>query len=250
LTRYRFVIGVGELFNIRDVRIAIEKFLKCSEDSIETIIDKSLQKEIEELKQELSKEGRYAIYVFPNSKIDYIKESDGIKEFKDKLLLYKNSIDYSISLNYAVLNYAARHKDEVLMNMYKMGKAAIDAGNKDNWTLSPNKVEMLNEQLKADKRDTKTDSIAMQNFAKVYKAPALRDPRGYIIPANQTSSAVAFVNILIQSGIKVHKASSDFVVNGKNYGAGSYVVKTNQAFRAHVLDMFDPQDHPNDFLYP
>ena len=95
LTRYRFVIGVGELFNIRDVRIAIEKFLKCSEDSIETIIDKSLQKEIEELKQELSKEGRYAIYVFPNSKIDYIKESDGIKEFNDKLLLYKNSIDYS-----------------------------------------------------------------------------------------------------------------------------------------------------------
>ena len=163
---------------------------------------------------------------------------------------FKNSIDYSISLNYAVLNYAARHKDEVLMNMYKMGKAAIDAGNKDNWTLSPNKVEMLNEQLKADKRDTRTDSIAMQNFAKVYKAPGLRDPRGYIIPANQTSSAVAFVNILIQSGIKVHKASSDFVVNGKNYSAGSYVVKTNQAFRAHVLDMFDPQDHPNDFLYP
>jgi hypothetical protein len=163
---------------------------------------------------------------------------------------FKNSIDYSISLNYAVLNYAARYKDEVLMNMYKMGKAAIESGNKDNWTLSPNKVEMLNEQLKAEKRDIKVDSIAYQNFAKVYKAPNLRDPRGYIIPANQSSSAVAFVNILIQSGIKVHKATGDFVVNGKNYEAGSYVVRTNQAFRAHVLDMFDPQDHPNDFLYP
>src|SRR6202008_110603 len=31
--------------------------------------------------------------------------------------------------------------------------------------------------------------------------------------------------------------------------AGSYVVKTNQAFRPHVLDLFDPQDHPNDFQY-
>src|SRR5262249_52771798 len=30
----------------------------------------------------------------------------------------------------------------------------------------------------------------------------------------------------------------------------SYVVKTSQAFRAHVLDMFEPQDHPNDFAYP
>jgi hypothetical protein len=163
---------------------------------------------------------------------------------------FKNSIDYSISLNYAVLNYAARYKDEVLLNMYKMGKAAIEAGNQDNWTLSPNKVEMLNEQLKTEKRDTRVDSIALENFAKVYKAPGLRDPRGYIIPANQNSSAVAFVNILIQSGIKVHQASSDFVVGGKNYAAGSYIVRTNQAFRAHVLDMFDPQDHPNDFLYP
>jgi hypothetical protein len=163
---------------------------------------------------------------------------------------FKNSIDYSISLNYAVLNYAARYKDEVLLNMYKMGKAAIEAGNRDNWTLSPNKVEMLNEQLKTEKRDLRVDSVAFQNFSKVYKAPGLRDPRGYIIPANQTTTSVAFVNILIQSGIQVHKATNDFVVNGKNYPEGSYVVKTNQAFRAHVLDMFDPQDHPNDFLYP
>lgn len=163
---------------------------------------------------------------------------------------FKNSIDYSISLNYAVLNYAARHKDEVLMNMYRMGKTAIESGNKDNWTLSPNKVELLTEQLKTEKRDTRVDSIALQNFAKIYKAPSLRDPRGYIIPVNQTTSAVAFVNILIQSGIKVHKATTDFVVGGKTYAAGSYIVRTNQAFRAHVMDMFDPQDHPNDFLYP
>ena len=28
------------------------------------------------------------------------------------------------------------------------------------------------------------------------------------------------------------------------------MVKTNQAFRPHVMDMFEPQDHPNDFQYP
>jgi hypothetical protein len=28
------------------------------------------------------------------------------------------------------------------------------------------------------------------------------------------------------------------------------VVQCGQAFRAHVLDMFEPQDHPNDFKYP
>ena len=84
----------------------------------------------------------------------------------------------------------------------------------------------------------------------MYKNPATRDPRGYIIPINQSTTAIQFVNILIKSGIKVHRASADFMVGTKKYLAGAYIVKTNQAFRPHVLDMFEPQDHPNDFLYP
>ncbi|MFZ9241317.1 MAG: peptidase, partial [Chitinophagaceae bacterium] len=38
---------------------------------------------------------------------------------------FKNSIDYSVSLNYAVLMYAARHRDELLYNIYRMGKNSI-----------------------------------------------------------------------------------------------------------------------------
>ena len=41
-----------------------------------------------------------------------------------------------------------------------------------------------------------------------------------------------------------------FTVGGKSYPAGSYVVKAAQPFRAHVMDMFEPQDHPNDIPYP
>jgi hypothetical protein len=163
---------------------------------------------------------------------------------------FKNSIDYSVSLNYAVLNYASRYKDELLYNIYTMGKHSIDAGSKDSWTKSPRKVEQINDLFKADKKELKGDTLPTDYFAKIYKNNDLRDPRGYIIPANQTTTATAFINILINSGIKVQKATSDFAVAGKNYPAGSYVVKANQAFRPHVLDMFEPQDHPNDFQYP
>jgi len=163
---------------------------------------------------------------------------------------FKNSIDYSISLNYAVLNYAARYKDELLLNIYKMGRKSIEAGNKDSWTLSPKKSDMLADLLKTEKKDIKQDSITIPLYNKVYKNAELRDPRGYIITSNQTNTAIDFVNILINSGIKVQKASTAFTVAGKAYPAGSYIVKTNQAFRPHVLDMFEPQDHPNDFLYP
>jgi hypothetical protein len=164
--------------------------------------------------------------------------------------LFKNSIDYSVSLNYAVLNYASRYKDELLYNIYTMGKHSIEAGSKDNWTLSPKKVELLNENFKADKKEIKGDTLPLEYFSKVYNNAILKDPRGYIIPANQTTTATAFVNILINSGIKVQKASSEFSVAGKTYPKGSFIVKTNQAFRPHVIDMFEPQDHPNDFQYP
>jgi hypothetical protein len=159
--------------------------------------------------------------------------------------LFKNSIDYSLSLNYAVLNYATRYREEVLMNIYKMGRKSIELGSQDYWTLSPNKVEQLT-SIAGNKLKTKSDSL----FAVIYKNPATRDARAYILTADQSTTQYAFVNILIKSGIRVERATKDFVVNGKTYPKGSYVVKTNQAFRPHVIDMFEPQDHPNDFQYP
>jgi hypothetical protein len=58
------------------------------------------------------------------------------------------------------------------------------------------------------------------------------------------------VNTLVKNGITIHRATRAFSVGGRQYPAGSYVVKTAQAFRPHVLDMFEPQDHPDDIPYP
>src|SRR6266849_6110980 len=79
-----------------------------------------------------------------------------------------------------------------------------------------------------------------------------RDPPAYIIPADQPDflTATKFVNALIKTGITVERATAPFTMDGKNYPANSYVVPTAQAFRPHVLDMFEPQDHPNDIPYP
>ena len=179
---------------------------------------------------------------------------------------FRTSIDYSVSLNYAVLDYAARQRDQVLFNIYKMGKNAIDRGNQDSWTLSPKGAEAITasykrEQGKDGEKDDGSDpygwmrrgsSIDMKYYDAVYKNPNGRDPRAYILSADQPDfpTAVKFINALIKTGIAVHKATAPFTVNGKQYPAGSYIVKTAQAFRPHVLDMFEPQDHPNDFQYP
>src|SRR5204862_1989112 len=93
--------------------------------------------------------------------------------------------------------------------------------------------------------------VPLKYFA-ILRDPAERDPRGYILPADQADfpTATKFVNALIKNGITVLRATQAFAVAGKRYPAGSYVVKTNQAFRPHVLDMFEPQDYPDDIPYP
>jgi len=172
---------------------------------------------------------------------------------------FRKSIDYSLSLNYAVLDYAARNSEHLLYNIYSMGRSSIQAGNKDTWTLYPKRIDLINSAFENDSRNSSAGSsrgnrstIPVKYFESIFEDSTFRDPRGYIIPSGQPDfpTAVKFINSLIRSGISVSRATADFKVEGKNYSAGSYIVKTSQAFRPHILDMFEPQDHPNDFLYP
>ena len=161
---------------------------------------------------------------------------------------FRKSIDYSVSLNYAVLNYASRQRSDLLYNIYKMGMNSIEKGNTDTWTTSPKSIEAMT----ASSPGGAAARPSMESFTKIMKDPAKRDPRAYIVPSDQPDfpTAVRFINCLIGSGIQIHKASTPFTVSGKTYPAGSYIVKTAQAFRPHVIDLFEPQDHPNDFQYP
>jgi len=94
--------------------------------------------------------------------------------------------------------------------------------------------------------------VSSDLYEKVLHDPKMKDPRGFIISAEQPDFATAtkFVNTLLKNGVEVMKAGSAFQVAGKSYPAGSFVVKTSQASRPFVMDMFQPQDHPNDFRYP
>ncbi|MGX1754907.1 M14 family metallopeptidase [Sphingobacterium sp. NPDC055346] len=169
---------------------------------------------------------------------------------------FQQSIDYSVSLNYAVLNYASRYKDEVLYNMFRMGKNSIERGSKDFWPLSPSKVAVIDTAFQQAKRkDPKIENnreAERKLLSSLFENKSLRDPRGFIIPADQADfvKATDFVNALIQNGIDIQQATADFTVNGKKYAKDSYIIKTDQAFRPHILDMFEPQDHPDDFQYP
>src|SRR6478672_9558557 len=127
---------------------------------------------------------------------------------------FRQSIDYCVSLNYAVANYAVNQKEDVLFGIYRMGKNSIEKGSRDNWTLSPKWIDSLTNVSKKEQKTprmetagtpARTDSLARKNFETVFTDPTLRDARGYIMPSNQPDfpSAVRFINALIGSGIQV-----------------------------------------------
>ncbi|MEO8678370.1 MAG: peptidase, partial [Vicinamibacterales bacterium] len=174
---------------------------------------------------------------------------------------FRQSIDYSLTANYAVLDFAQRYRETLLYNMYVMGKNSIGRGNTDTWTQYPRRIaevkDLVAKDMKIDSTDPRMSSggrvqtVPEKYFATLHQ-PAWRDARGYILSANEGDflTATKFVNIMIKSGLTAQRATAPFTVAGKQYPAGSYVFKAAQAFRPHLLDMFEPQDHPNDFQYP
>ncbi|MFC1530333.1 peptidase, partial [Gemmatimonadota bacterium] len=157
---------------------------------------------------------------------------------------FRQAVEYSMTANMAILDYASRNRDHLLFNIWRMGMNSIERGKRDNWTVLPKWIDAENAE-RGRGRDRAAWEAALH-------APENRDARGYILPSNQGDfpTAMKFVNVLMKNGIDVHRAARDFSVGGEDYPAGSYIVKTAQSFRPHILDMFEPQNHPNDFAYP
>ena len=165
---------------------------------------------------------------------------------------FRQSMDYSISFNRAVIDYAARNREHLLYNIYKMGRRSIDRGSEDTWTPSPTRIAAVAGKMgDGGGRGGGSAERDASMWAELRK-PEHRDPRGYIIPSDQGDflTAIKFINALREVNVAVHRATREFAVAGKQYPAGSFVVMTAQAFRPHVIDMFEPQDHPNVIPYP
>ena len=191
---------------------------------------------------------------------------------------FRQSVDYSISLDRATLDFASRERENLLWNIYTMGKHSIERGSRDNWTANYRRITAVGDAMAAAGRGGRGGAAGAPGgaggrgadpgagggrgaqsgidadaavWAELHK-PDLRDPRGFIIPSNQADfpTVVKFINSLRATGITIHRATKEFGVAGKKYPAGSFVVLSAQSFRPHLIDMFEPQAHPDVFPYP
>ena len=160
---------------------------------------------------------------------------------------YRQSIEYEITNNRAILDLASRYRETFLFNIWRMGMNSIEKGSKDYWTVTPKRIEALNAAAGRDWHGTRTGGaqaaaadvprgrryasrsggggggggrgggVSLELYNTVLHDPKMRDPRGYILPSDQPDFATAteFINALLKNGITCLKATAAFPGGGQ-----------------------------------
>jgi hypothetical protein len=120
---------------------------------------------------------------------------------------YRQSVDYDVQLNRAILDYASRNRETLLFNIWQMGENSIKRGSEDHWTITPKRIEALRAAMPAGRGGrgggapaggdaapsgdvapggggSSAQAAPPDLYDKILHDPALKDPRGYIIPAD------------------------------------------------------------------
>jgi len=76
--------------------------------------------------------------------------------------------------------------------------------------------------------------------------------RYYVIPAQQAQDGEArnLVNLLLEGGIEIDRATESFRAGGNRYAAGSFIIDAAQAFRPYIVDLLEKQTYPDTRLDP
>ncbi|HEY7501419.1 MAG TPA: M14 metallopeptidase family protein [Vicinamibacterales bacterium] len=94
----------------------------------------------------------------------------------------------------------------------------------------------------------------LENFYKVHADWVNRKaaPYAFVIPAAQRDPFEAYelLDILRIGEVEIHQAKAAFAAGGRQYGAGSYVIKLAQPYGAFAKTMLERQKYPDLRLFP
>lgn len=71
-------------------------------------------------------------------------------------------------------------------------------------------------------------------------------PRGWLIPIDAVDLGATrrLLDVLIASGVEIHRAENAFRADGREYSAGTVVIRRDQPYGGYVKDLFELQSFP------
>ncbi|MCA8941982.1 MAG: hypothetical protein KDB80_05420, partial [Planctomycetes bacterium] len=170
----------------------------------------------------------------------------------------RRTIEYLQTVNFAILDYAQRYRRELVRDQWRMARNSIERGGGDHWTATPKLADIAQEreaqaQLSQATQDVMTggevarEESTDEPFLDAFVDRELRDPRVFVVPSDQPNftGATRMMRSLRYAAIEVWRATQPVPLVGRTYPVGSYFLFADQAFRPHLMDMFEPQWHPD-----
>ncbi len=119
---------------------------------------------------------------------------------------FRDAVDYTFVASLGVLDVAAQLREKFLLDIYRMGRDAIEAAENDRFA---------------------------------YVVPMGEDDQW------DPAEAAALVDVLWQGGVEIERAEEAFEANDQAYAAGSWVISGAQAFRPYIVDLLEEQRYPD-----
>ena len=125
---------------------------------------------------------------------------------------------------------------------------------KDTWTLGQQVDYGVTAALAGISHVAKYGREWLYNYYRVHRDWANYDngPFAFVIPAAQRDPYATYemLDILKFGEVEIHRASAAFTAGGKQYPAGSWVIKTAQPYGAFAKTMLEKQVYPDLRLFP
>ena len=125
---------------------------------------------------------------------------------------------------------------------------------KDTWTLGQQMDYGVTAAIAGIAHVAKYGREWLYNFYRVHRDWVNYDkgPYAFIVPATQRDQFATYemLEILETADVEIHRATAAFSANGKQYPAGSYVVKTAQPYGAFAKTMLEKQVYPDLRIFP